>query len=958
MRPRSPEDQRLSSLLDTAFDLDPPAREAWLAALEPDDAPFVPRLRDLLGLQTQTRATRDAIPASAAPPATLAVGDPVGPYRLLRVIGSGGMGDVWLAERADGQLKRALALKLPRLGLRRDVLVQRFARERDILAGLAHPHIAQLLDAGVARDGQPYLALEYVEGEAIDHWCRTRGSSLATRIDLLLQAAQAVAFAHARLVLHRDLKPANLLVDAQGHVKLLDFGIAKLMEDEQAHETQLTHAAGRAYTPDYASPEQIRGEPLSTASDVYSLAVVAFELLTGAKPCPPRRAGVGGVEDAVLEVEASLASSVAGDRALRRLLEGDLDAILQQALQKEPARRYASVDAFADDLQRWRAGQPVRARPVGRVERGRRWALRNKALAGTAAAVVVSVLAGAVLSSWQALRAQQQSERAEAAAARAANESRRARAVQNFLLDIFRVNSVYQQDPQRAQRTTARELLDLGAERAELALKDAPESHIDVLATFGDLYLQLGLTPKATALFKRRLELARSVLPADDPRRASALMSVAGRYYDGPKREQARALLAEARQVLDAAGDADSPVRASLRWQTARFERFESMRAALTNVDAALALYRRGGDETAILRALNLAAALRLVAGDLAGAEATLTEARAMARSHTGGSGAALIMSTAELGDAQHARGRFAEAEASWRELVDTSVRVNGAEHPVSLVFRVQLANFLFETGRSDEARRIQHEVRETIRNGGTRYDSGWAGNTEHLMARTLFDRGRPQAMHEVQLVGIMQLRQELPRSGALAQRERMLAEMEVALGRLDDAASTLTLARDRWLAFMQGELRSGSLNSFHLAAAKLHLARGAAPLALAALDDVRPTAGIEPGAFDIALMRRDSLRAEAWRVSGEFERAEQSARQALARLRDVPAPYRVAYHEATALTVLGRVQQARGDLPGARASLEQAVALRRAQEEPDSVWLADSLAALAACRQLQRPTR
>jgi len=949
MRELSQDDQRLAILLDVAFDLDPGARADWLAALPATDAPLVPRLRALLGLDTQPQAEALPLRPAVAAPRPQGAGDVVGPYRLVRPIGSGGMGEVWLAERVDGQIKRAVALKLPAPSLRSDLLAQRFVRERDILAALVHPHIAQLQDAGFAPNGQPFLALEYVEGEPIDRWCQARSTPMAGRVDLLLQVVQAVSFAHAHLVLHRDLKPANVMVDAQGRVKLLDFGIAKLMEDEHTSDSPLTQAAGRAYTPEYASPEQVRGETLSTASDQYSLAVVAFELLSGGRPYRPRRAGVGGVEAAVLDIEPSRASSVAADRAQARLLEGDLDAVLARALHKDPAGRYASVQAFGADLAAWRDGRPVQARPVGALERSRRWALHNKALAGAAAAVVVTTLGGAVLSSWQAWRAQQQSLRAEAASARAAEESRRARAVQAFLLDIFRVNSVHQPDPQRAQRTTARELLDIGAARAEAALRDAPESHIDVLATFGDLYLQLGLSTKALGLFERRLELARRTLAADDPRLAAAMQAVAGRYYDGPRREDARALLAEAGRVLDGAADQSSATRADWLLQRARFDRFESMRASLALAGQAVALTRAASDTRGLLRALNLRASLMLVAGDLAVAENTLLEARAMARADGAGGGAALIMSTADLGDAQHARGRFAEAEASWRELVDTSVRVNGADHRVSLVFQALLGNFLFETGRSAEAHAMHRAVRALVRAG--QYESWWIGNLDHLMARTLYDRGQPQAMYDAQIGGVTQLRTELPRSGALAQRERMLAEILVALGRLDEAAATLAQARARWLAFMQGELRAGSLNPFHLAAAKLHLARGDTALALSALADVRPTAGIEPGSFDLALMRRDTLLAETLRRQGETERAEQSARQALLRLREVPTPYRIAHHEAAALTVLGRAQQARGDLDGALSSLAQAVALRRAQEEPDSVWLAESQAALDACR-------
>ena len=244
----------------------------------------------------------------------LKAGALVGPYRLLRELGVGGMGSVWLAERADGTLKRQVALKLPRASWARG-LAERMARERDILASLEHPNIARLYDAGTDAQGRPFLALEYVEGQPIDVYCSERALSIRQRLQLLLEVASAVTFAHSRLVVHRDLKPSNILVTADGQVRLLDFGIAKLMEGDRTQETQLTQMAGRALTLDYASPEQIRGEPIGTASDVYSLGVVAYELLAGAKPYKLKRGSAAELEETIATVDAPLASATAADPA-------------------------------------------------------------------------------------------------------------------------------------------------------------------------------------------------------------------------------------------------------------------------------------------------------------------------------------------------------------------------------------------------------------------------------------------------------------------------------------------------------------------------------------------------------------------------------------------------------------------------------------------------------------------
>ncbi|MFO1311588.1 MAG: serine/threonine-protein kinase [Burkholderiales bacterium] len=397
--------QRLSRLLDGALDCEPDRRESWLAGLEGDDAVLVPRLRGLLALNDGSTSIErlDAGPAFGAATSTpgpdapklgLAAGQRIGPYRLLRELGVGGMGEVWLAERADGLLKRQVALKLPMLGLRREVLVQRFARERDILATLEHPHIARLYDAGLSEDGQPYLALEYVEGTPIDAWCRDQAATVEQRMRLLLQVADAVAYAHRRLVLHRDLKPSNILVNAAAEVRLLDFGVAKLMESSgSAESTELTEAFGRALTLRYASPEQLGGEALTTASDVFSLGVVAFELLAGEPPFAVHRASPAALALRLAAEEAPRASTRAADPALRQRLRGDLDAILGRALKRRPEERYPTVEALAEDLQRHLAGERVAARPDSLGYRARRLALRYRwplGAAGDAAAALAS----------------------------------------------------------------------------------------------------------------------------------------------------------------------------------------------------------------------------------------------------------------------------------------------------------------------------------------------------------------------------------------------------------------------------------------------------------------------------------------------------------------------------------------------------------------------------------------
>ena len=361
----------LSAMLDEALALAPEQRAAWLAALDGPRKAHAATLSGLLagspGVETDELLSSlpsfldadDDEPAPGEPKPD----DTVGPYRLLSLLGQGGMGAVWLAERVDQMPRRKIALKLPYIGWAPG-LAQRMARERDILASLEHPHIARLYDAGVDALGRPYLALEYVDGTPIDRWCHDRNASLAERLRLLLQVASAVAHAHTRLVVHRDLKPSNILVDADGQVRLLDFGIARLIEGEGSEP--LTRAGAAPLTPDYASPEQMQGRPAGTPSDVYSLGVVAYELLAGKRPYRldgAARESAAGLAQALLATDVAPPSRAASDAERARSLRGDLDAIVGKALKKDPDERYPTVAAFADDLRRHLAHEPVSAQP-------------------------------------------------------------------------------------------------------------------------------------------------------------------------------------------------------------------------------------------------------------------------------------------------------------------------------------------------------------------------------------------------------------------------------------------------------------------------------------------------------------------------------------------------------------------------------------------------------------------
>jgi eukaryotic-like serine/threonine-protein kinase len=522
----APDWRQLSALYDEAQTLTAPAREAWLARLLAEGHPQWPLLQRML-LTPEAVLSGDflyALPPLGLAPgadgrdtaATAQAGMRVGPYRLLRPLGEGGMAEVWLAERDDGAFERRVALKLlhaqPGLA-RQQSFRRRFEREHRILAALRHPHIAALHDAGVTPDGLHWLALEVVDGVPIDTWCDTQRLGIAARVRLFGQVLQAVAHAHGRLVLHRDLKPSNVLVTPAGDVRLLDFGIATLLEPDggTADATELTQQAGRPLTPRYASPEQLEGAALGVTSDVWSLGVMLYELLCGVSPHRPAGPGVRAMERAILDADplapsrqapapAALVARGATAGSLRRALSPDLDAIVLRALARDGTGRYASVDALAADLDRWLAGEPVSARRPGPAARAWKFARRHPwgSGLGSAAVLVLGVTAGVA-----AVNAQQ-----------AREEAARARAASQFVLRLFE-----DADPDRhAGRALApAELLARG--RDQLARGGTPAAlQADLLEGIAHAQMEIGENDAADTTLAQWEALLPG--PADGARRA------------------------------------------------------------------------------------------------------------------------------------------------------------------------------------------------------------------------------------------------------------------------------------------------------------------------------------------------------------------------------------------------------------------------------------------------------
>jgi serine/threonine-protein kinase len=509
-------------------------------------------------------------------------GQVIGPYVLRDRLGRGGMGEVWLASRADGSMNRQVALKLPHSHLLAGLLRRRFERERDILAELSHAHIAQLYDAGVADGQHPYLAMEWVEGRSITDYCREQRLTIDARLALCLQILEAIGHAHGRLIAHRDIKPSNILVTADGRVKLLDFGIAKLLDPErEVGATALTQYGTCMATPDYAAPEQFSGDAITVAVDLYALGIVLFELLAGQRPFHGVR-GRGIVPRPSDLVDPTHAGAVGGltPRQLSRALAGDLDAILAKALEPDPARRYRSAEAFAADIQRSREHLPISARRVGPATLAIKFVQRHRIGVLMTAGLALALVVGAVGIVWEAVRAER--------------EAARATTIKDFLVGVFRASDPRIGEDQPRGEITARALLDASSRRIESAFAAQPATQIELLGVTAEIYRELDESRRSSALYARETALAREFLGPADVHAIDGLLGQAVVACADGETVKALRLLGEADPLIRQAKLERTAVRA--RWWLVRGEalmvdanREDEAQSAL---DAADALFR------------------------------------------------------------------------------------------------------------------------------------------------------------------------------------------------------------------------------------------------------------------------------------------------------------------------------------------------------------------------------
>jgi len=679
---------RALELFDTLVELSRPEREPQLLALAQSDPELALEVQRLLaadaaesglldhGVQDVAKTVLSELYVDASATGALHAGTVIGSFTLLRPLGQGGMGEVWLAKRrlaqAEGDFVQQVALKLLKRGMDSEALVRRFVQERRILAELNHPHIARFVDGGISADGRLYYAMEFVEGVSMLEYARQHKLGVRACVQLMREVCDAVAHAQAHLVVHRDLKPSNILVDENAQPRVLDFGIAKLLDSTEPNQTATEM---RAMTPAYAAPEQIIGEPISTATDVYALGVILYELLTGT--LPHQRSGTlaslahtvrqESIErpSAALRRAAQTHSGQAGGQTTQldharaaREIAGDLDTIVLMALRQEPARRYANAAAFGSDLRAWLGGMPVAAQIDTRGYRVRTFVRRNRGVVGGASAVFLALIAGLSVALWQAGVAREQAAQARAQTAIAQEASTRTQRVKDFMMQIF-----VSADPMRnaaAKPATLAEAFDAALKRIDTDLKDDPKLQIDVLDDFSEILMNQGRNEQALPLINRALTLAEATYPSNSPIIAESLANRAAINHNLdqpsiPDLERAVAIL--------------EPFALSMPLQlsgalsalcTVYYKSGDNRRAA-PHCDRSVGIYRQTGNGTCYTfgNALYNAGTVKMQLGLHLEAEPLLREAERLCTELSGENAMPLVYILASLADIEFRKGRL-----------------------------------------------------------------------------------------------------------------------------------------------------------------------------------------------------------------------------------------------------------------------------------------------------------
>ena len=908
----------LGPYLDQALEMSSEERAAWLNSLRVQNAALAGQLVSLLE-EHVVLSQEGFLETSPAVPTTRAglAGHAIGPYTLISLIGEGGMGNVWLAERSDGRFQRRVAVKFLNVALVGHGGEDRFKREGSILGRLAHPHIAELLDAGVTPSGSPYLVLEYVEGDHIDGYCDKRGLDVEARLRLFLDVAGAVAHAHTNLIVHRDLKPSNVLVSSDGQVKLLDFGIAKLLEGagQEAAATALTVQGGRAMTPEYAAPEQVTGAPVTTATDVYALGVLLYVLLTGHHPAGQRIGSPAELVKAIVDTEARRPSeivtsarvdketvtaratrrSTTPDR-LRRVLRGDLDTIVAKALKKNPQERYPSVTAFADDLGRYLKHKTISARPDAFAYRAAKFVRRNRTAVGLSALAVLATIAGIAGTLVQARTARAQRDFAF-------RQLEHAEAVNDL-------NSFLLSDAAPSGRPfTVNELLERARQIVERQHgNDA--SRVQLLISIGEQYNRQDEDAKARPILDEAYRISRGLTDRSTRAQASCALGHALSLADDPKRSEAliqeglHELPSEPQYALDRVscllhGSAVARNTGEVQQGIARVQEAQrtlqqapfdpEMRKLRVFMDLAEA-YREADDLPQAIRAFEQAS----------------VQLTALGRDNTETAGTllnnwALALST---------MGRPLNAERLFRRAIEIS-RVDQTEHGVSPMLLNNYASTLEDLARFDEAFQYAQRANERARQAG---DEVVINQSLLALARVYLDQHNATraavALAEVE----PRLRKDLPPGHyAFASVISIHSLIELERGNIPLALRLADHAIDRLQAITKaGKAGIGFLPVLYQRRAVVELQAGrpeAAATDMAKVLELLQTT-TSPGTLSYRTGRAYLLLARALKAQGKEGEARAAARSAVEHLESAAGadhPDTVAARQLTGLAPSGQ---------------------------------------------------
>lgn len=863
----SPTWDRLQDLFSRATDLPPQEREAFVTKEAGDNIALRTEVLELLacdhgaGTGPLTNALGAAIDNTTRDRRRAAIGQIVSNYKLVSVLGHGGTGTVYLAERADRQYSAQVAVKIIDTPALHGELGQRFRAERQILASLNHPNIARLIDAGETDLGQPYLIMEYVHGEPLDRYCDRQGLDLRARLNLFLEICSAVQYAHQNLIVHRDLKPANILVAADGTPKLLDFGIAKLLDaGDAASVLALTRMNDRLLTPEYASPEQILGRPVTTTSDVYALGVVLYELLTGLRPyavpssasqlelerticisdpsrpsAAVRKAAVGSAESSA-QIGTIAANRGLSVEKLERRLQGDIDAIVMRALRKEPQHRYGSAEQLADDIRRYLAKEPVHARQGNWAYYSNRFIRRHAFGVSAGLTFAVFLAAFAIAMSVQTQRIAAERDRAEV-------EGERAERVSEFMLNVFSASDPF---VSQGKEFSARDLLDQAARTIRNDLNQHPEVRARLMEGIGRAYRRQNEFQMSVSLLKEASRLREGLPDEDGTKQTSVLAELAFAHYQAGNFEEADRTLRKALEIAERSSNAHTPAYAKLLGDLGRVKHqtgdiatarvylekslqlsqeilspadtaiadvlltLSSIHMWESDLDAAekraresLAIYTQSVPEQYPDRVLaqSVLADVLIAKDDLAGAEALLQRSLAAQRILYGEASSQVAATYDSLAQVRRAQGRWTDAEEYARRAIASQTDALGNDHFMTGYFHSSLAVLLFKQGRYSAA---EQEVRHSLDIYARTLppDHQYVAASEHFLGEIMLTTNRLKDAETLLSAAMHRWERTSPASSRAARSASALGEALYRMGRFNDAEKYLVegyvgLARD-----------------------------------------------------------------------------------------------------------------------------------------------------------------